>query len=291
MNPIVIQFANGNIFFIGIAMVVIASAFYLRNNNSLVRLMLSVISIAGIAFVILSATPLPKWLYGIWLGVCISGWIVNKIEILSDRMASYRLLVFGLSTIVSLILTLLELPYHFSSKISVSADRHFYVVGDSLSAGIDEGERTWPAVLGDLAHLKVNNLARAGATAGSALAQASVIVEKHCLIIVEIGGNDLIGGPDGRTFYAQMDSLLDRLCAGDNQVIMLEIPLFPLRNSFGKTQRILAAKHGVKLLPKKLLANIIGMKDGTLDGLHFSQAGHDAMAKQIFELLSFQNPS
>jgi lysophospholipase L1-like esterase len=40
-----------------------------------------------------------------------------------------------------------------------------------------------------------------------------------------------------------------------------------------------ADKYGVALLPKRCFAGVLGRKDATLDGLHLSQTGHDAMAK------------
>jgi acyl-CoA thioesterase-1 len=291
MNTIVLQFANGNMFFIGIGMVVLASAIYLLlNNNRFLRSVLSIVIMSGMAFAIMSGTPLPDWLYGLWLVLSVIVLFINKFKISSIPPTSFRQIIFGLVAFVSLVMVLLELPYHISPVISGSSGRHVYVVGDSISSGIDANERVWPLVLGDLAHVKVTNLARPGATVESALTQAAMISESNCLIIVEIGGNDLLGGPDSRIFYNQLDNLLSKLCLARNQVVMFETPLFPFRNSLGHAQRILAKKHGVALLPKKYLTNIIGMKNATLDGLHFSQTGHDAMAKEVFDALSFQTP-
>ena len=60
---------------------------------------------------------------------------------------------------------------------------------------------------------------------------------------------------------------------------MFELPLFPFQNAYGSAQRAVAAKHGVHLLPKRYFAAVLGAEDGTLDGLHLSQKGHDAMAE------------
>jgi lysophospholipase L1-like esterase len=40
------------------------------------------------------------------------------------------------------------------------------------------------------------------------------------------------------------------------------------------------------MLPKRYFARVLGTQDGTLDGLHLSQAGHDAMAETIAEVLN-----
>jgi lysophospholipase L1-like esterase len=62
---------------------------------------------------------------------------------------------------------------------------------------------------------------------------------------------------------------------------MFELPLIPFHNSFGTAQRSLAKKYHVTLLPKRFLTKIFGTVGGTLDGLHLSQSGHDALAAEI----------
>ena len=168
----------------------------------------------------------------------------------------------------------------------VSSTQPVFVVGDSISAGIDSKERTWPEVLGDRSNLKVTNLAQAGASVSAALKQAERIGKTNAVVFVEIGGNDLLGGTDIHTFHKQLEQLLGRVCARGNRVIMFELPLFPFRNSFGAEQRSLARKYDVTLLPKWYLTRVFAMEDGTLDGLHLSQAGHDALAREIDAMLN-----
>src|ERR1700722_17028018 len=103
--------------------------------------------------------------------------------------------------VYSLILCAVELPYHFTKNISVSHNQTIYVIGDSISAGIDDKEKTWPDVLGDLSQLKVVNLARAGATVEIATYQTKRITVSNTLVLVEIGGNDLLGRTDRRAFF------------------------------------------------------------------------------------------
>ena len=64
-----------------------------------------------------------------------------------------------------------------------------------------------------------------------------------------------------------------------HQVLVMELPLFPFQNSYGKAQRDVVSAHDAYLLPKRSFAKVLGTKDGTLDDLHLSQTGHDAMAK------------
>jgi len=99
------------------------------------------------------------------------------------------------------------------------------------------------------------------------------------IVILEIGGNDLIGETDAATFRNHLDLLVSSLRVQPHRVLMLELPLFPFQNAFGAAQRSIAAKYNASLLPKRCFAAVLGTENGTLDGLHLSQKGHEAMAK------------
>ncbi len=67
---------------------------------------------------------------------------------------------------------------------------------------------------------------------------------------------------------------------------MFELPLLPFHSGYGEVQRTLAKKYNVILIPKKVLTNVIGADGNTLDGLHLSQQGHDALARAVFRMLA-----
>jgi acyl-CoA thioesterase I len=91
-----------------------------------------------------------------------------------------------------------------------------------------------------------------------------------------------IRSPGPRSVYhEQLDSLMQSLWSGQHKVLMLELPLFPFKNAFGRAQREIAAEYGATMLPKRFMTKVLGIQGGTLDGLHLSQAGHDAMAGLI----------
>jgi acyl-CoA thioesterase-1 len=286
VNPVALQLANGNAFLFGLVMVIAALALCLWNAVRVFGFISRITYIAGIVFVILSATPLPIWCYGLWLVLCImSGAIVFSDR--SSGLYSFRWKFFAAIAVslFSMVIFFIELPYHLSPTIQVAHNQTVYVIGDSVSAGISTKEHAWPDVLGDMTHLKVINLAKPGATVQMAIDQCEGITESNSLVFVEIGGNDLLGNTSGKTFYNQLDFLLGKLRGGNNQTAMFELPLLPFCNSFGYAQRTLARKYNVILIPKHYLTDVFGLKDGTLDGLHLSQKGHDALAKSIYGLL------
>lgn len=282
MNPIVLQLANGNLFFVGLVMIVAALFLRLRFEGRILGLVLRIGYIAGIVFVIFSATPLPIWLYCLWFGLCVAA----ALAVFSNKFSSQRKMLLSCTvSLCSLVMCLVELPYHLSPTITASPKQPLFVVGDSISAGISAKDRAWPVVLADISHFKVINLARPAATVETAMDQIAGIVGSNSLVLVEIGGNDLLGHTDNKTFHLQLDQLLGRLAAGNNQVVVFELPLFPFCNAFGKAQRNLARKYNVILIPKHYLTDVFGLKGGTVDGLHLSQKGHDALANSINNLL------
>ncbi len=72
-------------------------------------------------------------------------------------------------------------------------------------------EDCWPTVLANLTLLRVVNLAQPRATVATALNQAKAIKEPRSLVIVEIGGNDLLGETDASVFHSNLDTLVSSL--------------------------------------------------------------------------------
>jgi lysophospholipase L1-like esterase len=170
-------------------------------------------------------------------------------------------------------------------KIRISSSQRVYVVGDSVSAGVDSGTKLWPEILGDSTKLKVVNLAKAGATASTAMRQATAIGAGHAIVLLEIGGNDILGGTNPADFRTALDGLLSRLISDGHQVVMFELPLPPFCNAYGEAQRSLARKYGIRLIPKSCLANVFAKKDATTDGIHLTQAGQATLARAVEKMI------
>ena len=278
MNPIILYFVDGATFFVGLALVLVAEMLIFRFQKPVVRPVLTVLALVGGIIVAISATPLPIWMYSLWGISALAGLVLgNRLSssARSCRMAYTALL----ATTVGLFLA--ELPCQRKPHLVVKSDATVYVLGDSISAGLGTNERCWPMVLKETTSLRVVNLAQPGATVKSAIIQARGIPKSNAVVIVEIGGNDMLGDTDAICFRAQLELLVSSLLSNNHQVLMLELPLFPFQNAFGMAQRSIAAKHNVAMLPKRYFARALGTRNGTLDGLHLSQEGHNAMAEII----------
>ncbi len=66
---------------------------------------------------------------------------------------------------------------------------------------------------------------------------------------------------------------------------MLELPLPPTYNAFGLSQRRLARKYGVRLVPRRVLLGVLQGDGSTVDSIHLSLEGDRRMAAAIWGIL------
>jgi hypothetical protein len=110
MNPLVMQFANGNVFFIGLLLVIAAFALTVRRNGRLVGILVRTIWLIGLLLVILSATPLSFWIYIAWATFSIASFVS-----LSFGRTRHGIMA-ALGIVSSLALIFIELPYHLARR-------------------------------------------------------------------------------------------------------------------------------------------------------------------------------
>jgi acyl-CoA thioesterase I len=130
------------------------------------------------------------------------------------------------------------------------------------SAGSDEHEPNhWPELLARSHQLELSNYARPGANVSVALRHANEASLGDGLVLLEIGGNDVLGSTGSAVFVRDLEKLLGRACHPGRHVVMFELPLPPLYNEFGRLQRRLAAHYGVLLIRKRVLVGVIAREE------------------------------
>ena len=112
------------------------------------------------------------------------------------------------------------------------------------------------------------------------------LAEGDHLVLIEIGGNDLLMGVSSDEYGKALDALLSKVATPNRTVLMFELPLLPNKIAFGQIQRGLSAKYRVALIPKRYFAQVIGDADATTDGLHLSASGARRMAALVAQVLS-----
>ena len=279
MNWFVVQIASGRVFFVAVALLVAAvglrsSAAPRPRRGATWCLLMGLIGLS------VSAAPLPIWAYAVILLSIAAGWWAS-------RFGANAATATAISALALLGVGLHEVRYQIMPVLAEVRGRQIAVIGDSITAGHGESDltRKWPAILRDRHGVAVEDHSKAGATAASAakgLEQASIAAS---VVIVEIGGNDFLGGGSVEDFEEGLEALLRAVCKPGRQVVMFELPIPPLFEGFGRVQRTCASRHGVALIPKRILLSVIEAADATVDSLHLTQQGQDRMTAVVWALL------
>lgn len=280
MNFLIMHYASGWAFYSGFLLIIAGAAMSLLPRKSIRLYAARLLILVGIINVVLSSTPFP-----VFLLVLLILLIALHLFISGNKQATRRnkLIVTGLIALLSLYAVLAELPFLFSGKPVSMATNNVYVIADSISAGIGfKGEQTWSEILSRERKLNVVNKAVGGGTLSSSInTLRKTGIGKNDLLILEIGGNDILAGASAQKFHAELDRLLADAAAKCDRIIMLELPMPPFCGAFTSYQRELCAKYKVHLIPKRYFSWVITGAESTVDGLHLSNLGQQKMAQVI----------
>jgi acyl-CoA thioesterase I len=283
LNYFIIHYVSGEAFFSGIFLLVLAVTLSFSSVKFIRLYLAGLICAVGAVNIVASSTPLPLWIY-ILLGILVVAQLIcgdrEKIK------KKYKLIIGILLVLASLLAIVIELPFWINPSPIKLKSKNIFVIGDSISAGVGfKGEKTWAEIVAEKKGCNVVNKSVGGGTVSSAVSSFKRInkVNKNDLVIIEIGGNNLLNGSSTKAFRDGLKKLLSDVTSKTKNVIMFELPLPPFGNNFGKAQRELSSKFKVLLIPKKHFSWILTGSDSTIDGLHLSNSGHKKMAKTIMK--------
>ena len=277
---LIFHVVSGQSFFSGVACLLAAVALSFRTNNRWIRILRNSLVGLGGTLIAASATPFSPWIYLLLFLITVA-WLLCEL-INRDRI---RIPLRAITAIAWIAACLFEIPYHFMSNVPPLGHPTLGIIGDSITAGIEQGTVTWPTWLARRYGVVVVDHAVAGATVTSAMNQANAVSTDERLVLLEIGGNDLLGGTSTEDFEHGLDNLLAAVVRPGRVNVMLELPLPPGSNEFGRIQRTIASKYKVLMVPKRVLLGILLNNGATLDSIHLSPDGHQRMAEVLWQVL------
>lgn len=282
MNALIYHVAGGTAFFIGVSLMLVAAVLTIVEQRRL-RSVASLTGILGLISVVISATPLPWWFCVVAGGISLVWLIAVNLKNLSSNKRRPLAVSLAITCLTSFGM---ELPYHFMPAVAPTRSRTITLFADSVSAGLSDNEKnTWPKILEKTRPVQIVDYSQMGATVPSALKKASNVEVADGIVLLEIGGNDLLGSTTVSAFERDLDALLARVSGPRRQVIMFELPLPPFSNAFGHAQRGVAARHGVALIPRRVFLDVLTADDATLDSIHLSKHGHERMAASVCRII------
>jgi acyl-CoA thioesterase-1 len=284
MNPVALYFASGESLYLGaglLTLVMVTSPFLKR-----IWLLRNVTAWLALAMMVMACPPFAAVIDLIFLAAFLLWFIVSNRD--GSTQAWLRLRPSSTVVLMLFLLTLtsLELAHRSMPMITGKPSDHLVVIGDSISSGIDPYTPPWPHVLEQMSGVSVRNLARPGAQVREGLMMAEKLTPDDGVVLIEIGGNDLLMGVPSGEFGQALDALLSKIATPGRTVVMFELPLFPDKIAYGQIQRRLSAKYGVSLIPKHYFTQVIGNANATSDGLHLSAFGSSRMAVLVAQVFS-----
>jgi len=294
MNALTFHFVSGDAFYTGMCCLLIGAAVIALSSGHRHRLG-SLAILSGWVLATGSAVPHPRLMY-LFLTLVSALVIFGRPKGASGTERSNRdgspealpmtVKASWLLAVGSICSATWECSVYARQSEHILRDRPIHVIGDSLSAGINDGrDSPWPVILDQKTAVSVESHAVAGATCRSALKQTGRLPES-ALVIVEIGGNDLLSGRTSSEFSADLETLIKSVISSDRYIVMFELPLPPLHTGYGYAQRELADRYGLTLIPRRTLASVLLSPETTLDSIHLNSTGHQRLADRVSEFLS-----
>lgn len=271
----ILHVTNGDVFYVSVLLLTLGCAarvFRAPGGAKWVRLTAHLVVMFGVIFLLLTVGSLtPMW--GVYLLLILGTALVH-------RTARRRWFAVAVAALVICVL----LGWRYEARTaSLDASRPIIVYGDSLSIDYHVADdQVWPRRLSERLGREVQNRAHAGYQVEDVLKLIERDMPEDSNVILAIGGNDTLGSTPRAVYARGLDQLLSSLSERGNHIIMLEAPAPPTAPWYAWVQRYAAWRHGVPLLPKRvMLSAIFGEAETTVDDLHLSARGHERMARAV----------
>jgi acyl-CoA thioesterase I len=276
--------AGGCTFLPGVAFIVLAGLLgLLRPRRWLGYLAAGAVGL-GIVLTAISAEALPAALYSIWAMVLLA-WIFRG----RLRLQRAKSIACAALLVVTVSARAVGIWYRILRSLPPGSAPRMYVIGDSISAPIGPHDvSTWSGLISAEHNVQVINLAHFGFMIADATKRLRSVRLSDGVVLIEIGGNDMIAKADTEKFADDLDKLARKLQGTGRTLVMLELPLFPLGNPYGLAQRQVAAKYHILLIPRRCFASVLAPQNATIDGIHLTPIGHRRMANLIWQVVGPQ---
>lgn len=166
-------------------------------------------------------------------------------------------------------------------------------LGDSLTAGAGVApEQAWPDLLASRTGWVVVNGGVSGDTSAAALLRLPALLEEHSpvLVLVALGGNDMLRRVPQAETIANLGEMLDMIKAHGAKPVLLATPKPSVAGaafqnlSAAEFYDSVAEAHQVPLI-EDAIAEVLSDPQMKGDPLHPNAAGHVQLAQKIFDAL------
>ena len=159
--------------------------------------------------------------------------------------------------------------------------------GDSLTFGVGASEaESYPLVLGQLISRKVVRAGVSGEITEGGLARLQDVIDEHKpkLMIVCLGGNDMLRKLDEAQTKANLRSIINTIKSQGIGVVLVGVPKPALVTSAPPFYAEIAKEFGIPY-EGKIVTDVLYQRDQKSDAIHPNAKGYRRMAEAIAALL------
>ena len=159
--------------------------------------------------------------------------------------------------------------------------------GDSLTYGTGATEsESYPAALAELIGRKVVRAGVPGEVTEGGLQRLPAVIEEHrpALMIVCLGGNDMLRKLDEAQTKANLREIIKTIRAGGISVVLVGVPKPALITGTAEFYAEIAKEFNVPY-EGKIVSEVLHQRDLKSDSIHPNARGYRKMAEAIAELL------
>jgi acyl-CoA thioesterase-1 len=162
-----------------------------------------------------------------------------------------------------------------------STGRTIVCFGDSLTAGVGRGDGpSYPEHLARELGAEVINAGVPGDTASQALSRIDrVLANDPWLVIVELGGNDILRRVPLETTESALRAIVERLLEAGVVPVLLEVR-GPFGGRYRKLFDRLERSYGVPVI-RDVLPGLLLDRRYKSDAIHLNAAGYERLAREV----------
>lgn len=158
-------------------------------------------------------------------------------------------------------------------------------LGDSITSGVGATPETaYPSLLTSRLGTEVINHGVPGDTAEEGLARVDdVLAEDPWLVIVELGGNDILNRVPPERTEAALRRIVERLLAANVAVVLIELEV-PFAGRYAEIYSRIGDEHDVPVIDD-VLGEILTDASLKADPIHPNSRGHEVLAAALADEL------
>ena len=191
--------------------------------------------------------------------------------------------------LVAIILILTSTLFFYQKHKNIVNDTNLIIfIGDSITAGQGAGAgEDFPSLIGKTLNVPIVNAGVSGNTTHDALLRINedVISKNPSIVVVELGGNDLLERVDIKVTTRNLDLILSKIKPTGVKIVILGVKFLVFNKKYETDWQSLAKKYDAIYVPD-ILEGVITDQSLKFDDLHPNAKGYQKIAEKLTSIIA-----